>query len=549
MEEDGSSASGGMLRIQGPGTLDFLNNKLSQSFGSDDSINTFRVALLLDAKGRVVDVLHVAVIQSDLAYLLTSPGYSSQALLERLEPFVFPMDQINLTHIQGGTSCFGFCLASTQYRHVQRVLKTQSKLSIQSSSSGMIFPGARQCVVWEAIINDHGDSERINVLVLPTTGLPSVACVGYTLMFFGSASSNKAGAVDIGRNVWERLIGEDNLEGPIEVGPLEYISLRIEAGQPSCGYEFGPTKRMTSTSGDDTRTKDDKNDEASSSFLKTSPLELHWRNTYVDFEKGCYLGQEGIASVLKNPRGPPRTLYSVVFQDDFNIYETQSRGDGSDVENLTKAPQPGQKLYALGSNEELLVGTLTSVAEPGGTGGAETVGLALIKRPDSILKQMKDLELEIFRDEDGGEFDMNTPVSSGIVHPPPMDPLDGLEVIVENTFTVGRLKCVPSRRLRKGFNMFDNTVQVEAIPDKVTEIASAPPRATVVAPPTTVPLPMSKTGSSLSKDATLEELEVEMAKAAAEADAAAAEAKRKAEKMEMLKKRAEEAMAKRKQGN
>ena len=49
------------------------------------------------------------------------------------------------------------------------------------------------------------------------------------------------------------------------------------------------------------------------------------------------------------------------------------------------------------------------------------------------------------------------------------------------------------------------------------------------------------------KDASLQQIEAEAVKAAEEAKAAAAEAKRKAEKMEMLKKRAEEAMARRKQ--
>jgi hypothetical protein len=43
-------------------------------------------------------------------------------------------------------------------------------------------------------------------------------------------------------------------------------------------------------------------------MIPPSPLELHLE-AIVDLQKGCYQGQEGIASVLKNPCGPPRALY------------------------------------------------------------------------------------------------------------------------------------------------------------------------------------------------------------------------------------------------
>merc|ERR1712226_1777305 len=50
---------------------------------------------------------------------------------------------------------------------------------------------------------------------------------------------------------------------------------------------------------------------------KASPLELHLVST-VDENKGCYLGQESISAILKNKRGPPRYLYSIVFKDSMN---------------------------------------------------------------------------------------------------------------------------------------------------------------------------------------------------------------------------------------
>jgi hypothetical protein len=227
-------------------------------------------------------------------------------------------------------------------------------------------------------------------------------------------------------------------------------------------------------------------------------------------------------------------LYAVLFQDDFNVYESQSRGDKSNVENLTTLPQPGQNIFALGSNEQLLVGTLTSVGEAGGTGNPTTVALALVKRADSLQKQMKELDLEIPRDAKTF-LDSDVASGSGMVQPPPMDPLDGLEVVVEGTFTVGILRSVPSRRLRRNSNMFDDSIKVEGLPDMDLRLEA------------NTAIGTSSSDGDLDDQATLEQIQAEAAKAAAEAEAAAAEAKRKAEKMEMLKKRAEEAMAKRKQ--
>jgi hypothetical protein len=82
-------------------------------------------------------------------------------------------------------------------------------------------------------------------------------------------------------------------------------------------------------------------------------------------------------------------LYAIiVFEGDGNIYQHQSEGDKSDFE-IDKDPRPGDKLLVLGSNEEIQVGVITSIAEPQSTGELTIVGLGLIRRPDSILKQMK----------------------------------------------------------------------------------------------------------------------------------------------------------------
>ncbi len=480
-------SSGGVLQIQGKGTRDFLNNKLTQNF-SKSLDATYQEACLLDGKGRVVDRLKVSIVDDETALILTSPGHSSKELLERLEPFVFPLDQIEITNWQEALT---FSLASTQWKDIENAM--QALPAMKGNMGFFSFPSrADQCVVWD------WDKDGTKVLVIPSIGIPPQVCVGFTFVFYGNGEQSRAA----GNKVWDHLTGETNPQGPVGIGTLEYETLRIEAGVPAYGREIGKS-------------------------AKTSPLELHWQET-ISMEKGCYLGQEGIASIAKNPRGPPRLLYAVVFDDESNTYETQSRGDRSIVENLTKPPRPGDTIYALGSNQELNVGTITSVAEANGTGERCIVALALVRRADSIMKQMKDFDLDIHRESE--DF-LDVDPASGLIQPPPLDPLDGLEVIVGGSFTTGKLKMVPSRGLRKGRNIFDDQISIE---DYFEENTS--PRET-----------SSSQRSQSEEDDDIAKIQADALQAAEEAEAAAAEARRKVEKMEMLKKRAEEAMARRKQ--
>ena len=481
---------GGVLQIKGKGTVDFLNNKLTQDFQTSSS---YQEACLLDAKGRVVDRLRVAMIAPDTAWILTSPGHSTKQLLEKFSPFIFPLDQVELTHLEH--ACI-FTLASTQWSHVQDLIQTQV---VQDSSFAL--PTRSDMCVHQSIPGPSGDT---NLVVIPSTGLPSAACVGYTLIFTSPSKDTQRNTA--GTSIWKHLISDENTKGPIHAGALEYEDLRIEAGQAAFGKEIAKA-------------------------TKASPLELHWQRDTINTQKGCYLGQEGVASMLKNIRGPPRILYSVVFDDDENVYETQSRGDGSQIENLTRPPKIGDVLYVLGSNEEISVGTVTSVAQPGGSGEPCTLGLVLIRRADSIRKQMKGLDLEIHRDEPQVADIVDE--ASGIIQPPPLDPLDGLEIIIGGSFTMGKLRMVPSRRWRRGKNMLDCNLQVEELVDEGRRSASSTQLVTTAQP-------------QVSEEDELQRAVEDAVKAQAEADAAAAEAKRKADKMEMLKKRAEEAMARKK---
>ena len=537
----GTPLQQGWIKVEGQGTMDFLNNKLSQTFSS--SSRKFKEGCLLNAKGRVVDRIGVASISSDCAYMLTSPGHAGSALFQRLDPLVFPLDRVRLRDCSDVSKVM--TVASIKSVHARQAIETYV-VPLLNLKTPWNFPTDEKCAQFEL------NSGAILTL-LPTAILPDTAASGYTIVLENDVDN-------LGQVVWNNLIGEQSPDGPIEIGALEFDTLRIEGGMPLFGREL-----LASNDKDATTT-----------VTPASPLELHW-DTLIDMNKGCYLGQEGVASILKNPRGPPRLLYQVIFDYEGNAFDSASQGDQDDIENLTKVPEVGADLFVLGSQNTICVGTLTSVAEPSGTGDPNMQGLALVKRADSILKSMKELGLEIDRSLGKEPFaddplwnDGNADISSAMVQPPPMDPLDGMEVVVKDTFTIGVLRCIPSRRYRRGQNMFSDIGEVyadvepgegEVAINRVQKKWSPEVEATLDALFEKQER-LKKSGSELidgegdlddtdlmseADQAELERAMEDVRKAQADADAAAAEAQRKIAKMEMLKKRADEALARRKE--
>lgn len=256
--------------------------------------------------------------------------------------------------------------------------------------------------------------------------------------------------------------------------------------------------------------------------------------------------------------------------DNDKLREFELRKKLSTVTNDTRQPRPGDSLYVLGSNESILVGTITSVAKPNGTGDGTTVALALIRRADSIIKGIKEQNLEMPRwwetpgkDEDdvdektgmyGAKLSRGSGIS-GIMNPPPLDPLVNLEVTIGGTYTLGRLQSVPKRRFQsagKGdvATLLDYERRGEVVPTS-NEPAFREPEIKVVKRPKeddddtgvnqrVIDVTIGEDDPFMSDLAKAEE---EAKEAAAQAEKAAAEAKRKAEKMEMLKAKAEAAMA------
>jgi folate-binding Fe-S cluster repair protein YgfZ len=533
----------GCIKIDGKGTIDFLNNKLSNKFQSLG--NKFNEACLLTSKGRVVDRIGVATASPDRAYLLTSPGHAGVDLFQRLDPLVFPLDRVKVHDLSASSTIIS--LASIKKDHVQKAIE-KYVIPLLDSKSSLRLPEIHECTQWETTSGSI-------IIVTPTAILPETAVTGFTLVVIKKDNDDNLDQV-----IWNNLIGEQSPNGPVPIGALEFDTLRIEAGMPRFGRELlGASKN-------------------NSLLTPPGPLELHW-DKLIDTSKGCYLGQEGVTSILKNPRGPPRLLYQVIFDYEGNIFDSESDGDKGDIENLTKLPQIGSELFVLGSQNQIQVGVLTSIAEPSGTGDPNMLALALVRRSDSILKAMKEKGIEIDRNL-GKEPFADDPLWNGgnaisgsaMLQPPPLDPLDGVEVVVKDSFTVGVLRCIPSRRYPLGQNMFSdigevyddmepgegevavNRVQRRWTPDVEATLDALFERQEQLRTTKSAPSneDIQSLNQSFNRAQNTDQLELDRALEEArlaqeKADEFAAEAQRKIAKLEMLQKQANEAMARRKQ--
>lgn len=553
-------------------------NRLNVEYGQ------VKQAGLVTSKGRLIDNLSVLLFPSTTsttisgnkeqnnndntiidAYLVTTPGHSGSMLYDRLNPFIFPLDGVKLYdmcpkisgnkgNIRSDTSATTnntriFTIMATKLEHVQStiqknvlpVLKTwgfdsDKILFPENNNNSSISRSSNNCLRYVA---KNSDGETMEMILYEQTFLPNCCCNGYTIVI-------TANNMNLASNIWNNMIDANNYDGPVELGPLEYETLRIEAGVPAFGYE------ITGGLSDDDDDDDDENNSQHGKKANASPLELHLEYI-VDETKGCYQGQEAISAQLNNKRGVPRNLYSVVFPEEDNFFDDQFDEEeysnhSQRLSNKTKSPKPGVDLFVLGSNEQIKVGTLTSVAEKEGTSLSETVALALVRRSDPILKSMDDLGLEVnIRDntfEEDSFWSEGYPSlsdDSGIINPIPLDPLDGLEVVIGDSFTQGYLRAVPSIRLRNGQNMFEieSWSQME-FQDEAGSVMGF--------------LPQTDYRENLDNREAFQEMEQDTYEEEEEAimedtemNEVMLEAQRKEEKMKLLQKRAEEAMARRRQ--
>lgn len=557
----------GLVKVTGTTISNFLNSKLSNSFpmkilnskekvgiGSNENVKLeygqLKEAGLITSKGRLIDKLTVLYFNNEEsnslsdAYLMTSPGHSGSMLFDRLDPFIFPLDGVKLhdmcptTHTtnkkSGNKSTKVFTVLATKSQNAQSTIQKNivPVLSKWGFDSQFLFPQRNMdCLRYS--FDAPGDNDgKIELLIHEQTFLPSCCCYGYTIII--CQESNNVN--DLASQIWNNMVDVNNYEGPVELGPLEYETLRIEAGVAAFRHE------ITGGLSNDDENDDEKNDNGQVKAANASPLELNL-NHIVDETKGCYQGQEAIAAQLNNKRGAPRNLYNVIFPEEDNFFDGQNDEEeysnhGQRLSNKTKLPTVGADLYVLGSNQEIKVGTLTSVAEKDGTASSETVALGLVRRSESILKRMKDMGLDITRDnlfeEDSfwSDGSSSSSLESGIINPPPLDPLDGLEVVVGDSFTQGYLRLVPSLRVKKGQSMFetDSWSPVD-FQEETGSVMGFMPQNEITEEP-----------QYIQKAPELEYRE--SAKNSDEEDALL-EAQRKEEKMKLLQQRAEEALANR----
>jgi len=427
----------GSIQVKGPGVVDFLNNKFPHTFSSGSRIET----CLLNAKGQIVDRVSVGVVSAEEAWLIPA-GHAATELWQQLDKTVFPLDQVELTLYDQPS----VVLAGVKENFLERAL--QRWLQDLVPDIRLVEDGT--CAAFEMTTNE-------SLIQLATCGIPGLS--GCTMI-----------APDIDA-IWLALDGDEddkeNTERSLVCDQAEVENLRIIAGVPHYGYEY-----------------------SSPNFQSLSPLEA---SIDIDTTKGCYLGQEGVAAQLNNPRGPPRSLYFISFPEDFN-----------EVDGPPLPPVPAP-LYVLGSNRSIVAGTLTSLATPGFSARPETVGLCALKRASSILTKMQEQGLDL---------------------PPSVD--QNLEVVVDGDW-VGFVKALPLQQLRPGEKLFVTEEENEA----AALAAELDPN-------------MSKAPDKKADDGPTPE---QIQQAEAKAAKIEAEAQRKAEKMEMLKKRAEEAMARRKKAS
>ncbi len=625
-----------VIRVKGEGTASFINAKFSRSipnrkiFGDESSTalklvrkgHAFETAYL-SAKGRIIDRLLVLSFSGskeegneDDSFLITSPGNSGNTLYNQLSPLVFPMDKVTLSDFAKTSETDSMIktnvitLACSSLSNAQHSFRTNILDLLQMTSDEFEFPPKEVC-------HHYRVGGAVDAYIAEHTFLSPEICRGYTIVFQESTSSGSL----LVEQVWQKLTAEDNDRGPVGVGSLEYNTLRVEGGWAGYGQEMtgdGPKKlnqleaamkeklakrRSRSVSTDNQKESNSSPQEEEGGtdnadevyYSKANPLELHLQHL-VDTEKGCYQGQEGVASLLKNKRGFPRQLYQVVFYDSENEFDDdfggafslintvnnealrsfqQMQKEADPLANDTRQPRAGDKLFALGSSEKIQVGTITSVAEPNGTGDRTTIALAMVRRPGPILNAIKDAGLDLPRwweedaedDNMGGSDPRNIAKEtndSGIMMPPPLDALVNLEVVLEGTYTVGRLKSIPSRRMKSSTKNKDvaSLLDYEARGEIVDARDDGPALFKYQFADAEIKTTSEMAEDQMSPSLTYNDNDIEEGddeedddeiitdeqiaqaeKEAAEAEAAAAQAKRKAEKMAQLKARAEAAMA------
>jgi hypothetical protein len=231
--------------VSGEGTSGFLNSKLSNSFpnkikGETDKydINGFKILVekgemkqagLLSSKGHVIDVLTTCSFATHCGletYVITSPGHGGSQLFERMNPFIFPLDKVKISDIcpfdaPSRSRVLTFIASENEVARrslMDSILPVFKNWQLESIFS---FPSRKNGCIRYTLPRNNGQS--VELVVWEQTVLSTSVSKGYTVLI-----SDKGDEEDLGLEVWDRITAEDNIYGPIAIGPLEYETLRIE---------------------------------------------------------------------------------------------------------------------------------------------------------------------------------------------------------------------------------------------------------------------------------------------------------------------------------
>eukprot|EP00879_Flechtneria_rotunda_P012338 GHRR01012885.1.p1 GENE.GHRR01012885.1~~GHRR01012885.1.p1 ORF type:complete len:492 (+),score=176.68 GHRR01012885.1:215-1690(+) len=235
----------GRLRIAGKDRLDLLHNQSTADFKAlrpGQGCDT----VFVTATARCLDLATAIVLDSSVM-LITSPNMKQQ-LLQRLDKYIFPADDVSITDVSD--KCKMLTLLGPQADDVMQ----------QLTGDAFVLEDEPYCR--HQLLKFAGNAP---IIVAVGTGL---AVPGYTLIVDARAAPD----------VYAALVNK----GCVPMGEADWERARITQGRPAAGTELTPDH---------------------------NPLEAGLCHA-VSLEKGCYIGQETLAKVT-NTNGIKQQLWGL----------------------------------------------------------------------------------------------------------------------------------------------------------------------------------------------------------------------------------------------
>ncbi len=188
----------GVLQLSGRDRLRFLHNQTTNSFNQrqpGESCDT----VFVTSTARTID-LTTAYITDDSVLILTSPG-QDQRLMDWMDRYIFPADQVTLTNLPPAMAIFS-------------LLGPDSRSVLENSSIA---------IDTDLEAGHHGCAPLGNGTVRVAAG-SGLALPGYTLLV----------PVEGSDHLWTKL----TQAGAIAAGEAVWTQLRIHQGRPSPGAEL-----------------------------------------------------------------------------------------------------------------------------------------------------------------------------------------------------------------------------------------------------------------------------------------------------------------------